>query len=109
MNIEEVRYFALGLDEVTEDMFAEDWISFRIHGKWFLLMQLTAPEPRVAVKLPPEQGIELRERYDGVTPAFHMNKKHWNDLYLLRLNNDFIKEQILASYHLVAGNLKKKK
>ena len=102
MNIEEVRNYALSLDEnVTEDLFAEQWISWRIAGKWFMLMQLDAPEPRVAVKLPPATGMTLREQYEGVRPAYHMNKTHWNDLYLNLLDDDFIKAQIKASFHLV--------
>nr|MCR5043608.1 MmcQ/YjbR family DNA-binding protein [Bacteroidaceae bacterium] len=47
--------------------------------------------------LTPETAIELRERYDGVRPAYHMNKKHWSDLYLNELDESFIKEQIRAS------------
>lgn len=104
MNIEEVRAYALGLDEkVTEDLFAGQWISWRIAGKWFLLTQLDAPEPRIAVKLPPATNISLREQYEGVRPAYHMNKAHWSDLYLNLLNDDFIKEQISTSFRLVAG------
>ena len=109
MNIEDVRTFALSLNErVTEELFAEQWIAWRIEGKWFLLMQLDAPEPRVAVKLQPEVAADLRERYEGVTPAYHMNKRHWSDLYLERLDDDFIKEQITASYQLVVSKLPKK-
>lgn len=108
MNIEEVREFALGLHPlVTEDMFTEGWVSWRIGGKWFMLMQLDAPEPRVAVKLSPEVAIDLRERHDGVRPAYHMNKKHWIDLCLNELDDDFVKEQITASFHLVASHLPK--
>ena len=109
MNIEEVRNYALSLHEnVTEDLFAEQWISWRIAGKWFLLMQLDAPEPRVAVKLLPAVGVALREQYDGVRPAYHMNKTHWSDLYLNLLDDDFIKAQIAASFQLVASKLPKK-
>lgn len=104
MDIEEVREFALGLNEqVTEELFAEQWISWRIFGKWFLLMQLDAPEPRVAVKLPPEEGLELREQYDGVKPAYHMNKTHWNDLYLNQLDDALVRELITRSFRIVAG------
>ena len=109
MNIEDIRDFALSLNEqVTEELFAEEWISWRIAGKWFLLMQLDAPEPRVAVKLPVEKGAALREQYDGVRPAYHMNKQHWNDLYLNLLDDDFVKEQIVASYNLMVSKLPKK-
>ena len=109
MNVEEVRAYALSLSpDVTEDLFADEWISWRIGGKWFLLMQLDAPEPRVAVKLPPETGLVLREQYSGVHPAYHMNKRHWNDLYLNRLPDGFVKEQIKVSYNLVVGSLPKR-
>ena len=109
MNIEQVREYALSLSEqVTEDLFTDEWISWRIGGKWFMLMQLNAPEPRVAVKMSPDIAIELRERYDGVRPAYHMNKTHWSDLYIERLEETFIKEQIHASYDLVAKRLPKK-
>ena len=108
MNIEQVRDFALSINPaVTEELFAENWISWRIFGKWFLLMQLDAPEPRIAVKLPPEVAIELRERHRGVRPAYHMNKKHWSDLYLQQLDDNFVKEQIKASFHLVLSRLPK--
>lgn len=109
MNIEEVREYALNLNErVTEELFSENWICWRIGGKWFLLMQLDAPEPRIAVKLPPAIGTLLREQYDGVRPAYHMNKTHWNDLYLNLLDSELVKEQITASYQLVVSKLPKK-
>lgn len=107
MNIEDVRDYALTLGGVTEELFAENWISFRIAGKWFLLIQLDAPEPRIAVKLPPETGSALREEFAGVQPAYHMNKVHWNDLYLDMLEDGFVREQIRRSYALVVGKLPK--
>lgn len=109
MNIEDVREFALSLNaQVKEELFAEDWICWRIAGKWFMLMQLDAPEPRVAVKLPPDVGASLRELHDGIRPAYHMNKTHWNDLYLNLLDDAIVKEQIEASYRLVVSKLPKK-
>ena len=106
MNIEDVRAYALSLNEqVTEELFAEQWISWKIAGKWFLLMQLDTPEPKIAVKLKPETGAALREQYDGVRPANHMNKTHWNDLYINLLDDDFVQEQIRASYSLIVSKL----
>ncbi len=110
MNIEEIREFALGLNEhVTEDLFDVKCVSWRIQGKWFLLMHLDAPEPYVAVKLPPDVGIEMRERYDGVRPAFHMNKTHWSDLYLNVLDDSVVKELITISFNIVVSKLPKSK
>ena len=95
MNIKEVRDYALSMDDqVTERLFADKLLSWRICGKWFLLTELDTPEPCVAVKLEPEAGERLREQYEGVRPAYHMNKKHWSDLILERLDDSFVKEQI---------------
>lgn len=107
MNIEEARAYALSLSCTTEDLFAENWVSYRVMGKWFMLLQLDAPKPRVAIKLPPEDGQMLREHYKGVTAAYHMNKIHWNDLYLQELSDEFVKEQIENSYNLVVKRLPK--
>lgn len=109
MNIEEVREYALSLRGAEESLFAEDWVQYRIEGKWFMLIWLDAPEPRVAVKCAPEQAIELREHYCGVEPAYHMNKRLWNDLYLERdLEDADIKHWIRHSYDEVVKKLPKK-
>ena len=108
MNIEEVREYCLTLPYVTEDEFCPEVITFRIEGKWLLMMWLEAPEPRVAVKCDPVIAIELCERYRGVEPAYHMNKKMWNDLYLERdLDEEEIRKWIRHSYEEVAKKLPK--
>ena len=71
-------------------------------------MELDTPEPWVAVKLKPEDGEKLREQYEGVRPAYHMNKRHWSDLVLDKLDDEFVKQQIKASYDLVVSKLPKK-
>ena len=109
MNIEEIRTFALSLHpEVTEDLFTNDWLSFRIHGKWFVLIWLESPEPRIAVNMQPDTARDLRERYDGIRPAYHMNKTHWSDLFLEQLETDLVKQLIIQSYENIIAKLPKK-
>ena len=89
MTIEEVREYALSLPGTTEDQaYGEDWVLFRIEGKIFLHIWLDAPEPCCALKLPPEQGQTLRDHYDGIRPAYHLNKVHWNDVLLDELDDE---------------------
>ncbi len=105
MSIEEVRTFCLTLPGVTEDMpYGPDWVVFRIEGKIFLHISL---ERRlIAIKLQPELGEELREKYDAVTPAWHMNKKHWNDVVIENtFPNKTIEGWIKKSYDLVVDKL----
>jgi len=108
MNIEEAREYALSLPLAEESMFAEDWVQYKVCGKWFMLIWLNAPEQRVAVKCDPDLATELRERYRGVEPAYHMNKRMWNDLYLNRdLPDEEIRRYICHSYNEVVKKLPK--
>lgn len=109
MNIEEAREYALSLPLAEESLFADDWVQYRVCGKWFMLIWLNAPESRVAVKCDPELAVELRERYEGVEPAYHMNKRMWNDLYLNRdLTDEVIRQCIRHSYDEVLKGVPKK-
>ena len=60
MNTEEVREYCLSLPGVTEDSpYGPDMIVFRIEGKIFLHLPLEYAEPRISIKLPPEEGHRL--------------------------------------------------
>ena len=109
MNIEEIRTFALSLHpEVTEDLFIETVLSIRIHGKWFVLIRLETDEPNIAVNMQPDVARELRERYDAIRPAYHMNKEHCSDLFVERLDDGLIKQLIRQSYTNIVQKLPKK-
>jgi predicted DNA-binding protein (MmcQ/YjbR family) len=109
MNIEELRDHCLQLRGVTEDFpFGEDTLVFRVAGKIFLLIGLTEGN-RFNVKCDPELAAELRERYNEVKPGYHMNKKHWNTVYMDgHLTNKQLCEMIDHSYDLILKSLPKK-
>jgi predicted DNA-binding protein (MmcQ/YjbR family) len=63
----------------------------------------------VNLKVDPEIGVELREKYEAVTPGYHMNKKHW----ITVLTDGSIPDKLLLqwvdhSYQLVVSTLTKK-
>ncbi len=107
MNIEQVREYALTLPGATEDMpYGPDWVTFRVGGKIFLHIWLEAPQPTCAVKLEPELGQQLRMHYaGGVTAAYHLNKQHWNDIYLDVIPDDLVCQWIARSHRLVLSCL----
>ena len=109
MDIEQLREFALTLPKATEDMpYGEGWLVFRIEGKIFLHLRLDTAEATCAVKLEPEYGEELRMHYEGVQPAYHLNKRHWSDLYLDTLDNSFVEALVRRSYSIVVAKLPKR-
>lgn len=99
MDIFELREYALSLPEVEESMpFGDDVLIFKVAGRMFMAAWLVGCD-RVAVKCHPQRAELLRERYSSVTPAWHFNKRHWNDVRLdADLPSVFIRQQIAHSY-----------
>ena len=50
----------------------------------------------------------LRDHYDGIRPAYHLNKVHWNDVFLDEIDGDMVKDLINQSYRLVLSKLPKR-
>ena len=102
MSIEEIRNYCLSLPFVEETMpFDETTIIYKVGGKWFAVTDLEQND-KVAVKCDPDLAIELRDRHEEVTAAWHFNKRHWNAISLHGdLAESFIFEQIYNSYMLV--------
>jgi len=109
MNIEELREYCIKKPGVTEEFpFNETTLVFKVMGKMFALTDLEG-QFSVNLKCAPEDCIELRERYNAVLPGYHMNKKHWNTVYLDgTITDDLIYEWINNSYNLVIKKLTKK-
>jgi predicted DNA-binding protein (MmcQ/YjbR family) len=110
MNIEDLRSYCLQKPYVTEELpFGPDTLVFKVVTKAFLLTSLNNPDFRFNVKCDPEIAIQLREQYPCVQPGYHMNKKHWNTIYIDgSVNDKKIKEWIEHSYQLVFDSLTKK-
>ncbi len=109
MDIEKVREFCLKKQEVTESLpFDEDTPVYKVLGKMFLLLNLNPPVS-INIKCEPELAVELRERYEAVTPGYHMSKVHWNTIELDgSVPDKFIYDWIDLSYNLVISSLAKK-
>lgn len=109
MNIESLRDYCLSLPMSTEDMaFGEDYLLFRVCGHIFACCGLTRTDYFV-VKCDPDYAVELRERHQEIEPAWHWNKKYWNQLRLSgSLTDEFIMSLIRHSYSEVVKKLTKR-
>lgn len=111
MNIEDIREYCISRTGVSETFpFDDETLVFKVMDKMFLLMDINSKPLKISIKCKPEKGIELREMFDCIQPAYHMNKKHW---ITILINGDIstkvIKEWILESYNLVVKGLTKGK
>ena len=109
MNIEELQLYCTGKKGVTEEFpFDETTLVFKVVGKIFAICGLAEPELRVNLKCDPDRAVELRDMYSEIIPGWHMNKKHWNTVYLEQsLSNALICQLIDHSYDLVVSKLTK--
>mgnify|MGYP000064602727 FL=1 len=110
MNIEEYRDYCLSFTSASESFpFNETVLVFKVLDKIFSLAEVESFNG-INVKCNPEEAIELREHYFGVTPAFHMSKKHWNTIAVDgSISDNLIKGWIKDSYSLVVSKMTKKK
>lgn len=85
--------------------FGKDAAVYKVKNKMFALMGSIG----INLKCDPDEAIIYRQMFECITPAYHMNKEHWNSV---ALDNDVPKELIHKmiddSYALVVAKLPKK-
>ncbi len=110
MNFEDLQQYCSSKKGVTAEFpFDESTLVFKVMGKVFALSGLNEEEAKVNLKCDPDRAIQLREEYPDIIPGYHMNKKHWNTIYLEReLAEGLIRELIDHSYDLVVKKLTRK-
>jgi predicted DNA-binding protein (MmcQ/YjbR family) len=111
MNIETFREYCLSKPAATEDTpFGPEDIVFKVEGKMFGIAALDEVPPRVNLKCDPDLALELRDRYEQVSPGYHMNKRHWNTIDLDGVIPEReIRKMVDHSYDLVVRSLPKAK
>ena len=109
MNIEAYRAYCLSLAGTTEGLpFGDETLVFKVMDKVFALTGVDNFD-FINLKCDPEEAVLLREEFDFVQPGYHMNKKHWNSVYVDgRATDEQIRQWTKASYDLVVKGLPKK-
>lgn len=109
MNCTSARTYLLGRPDAWEDFpFGPDARVFKIKQKMFALLMVWKGNPALNLKCDPEEALMLRDLFDAVVPGYHMNKAHWNTVFLDgSLPNGEIERMIDRSYGLVVKSLKK--
>lgn len=113
MNRKEVIEYCLELPGTFEDYpFKDDMESVTIKhketNKWFALIMNVNGKEYLNVKTEPTYSELLRNSYEYIIPAYHMNKEHWNTIILDdTVDKEIVKELINQSYDLT--NIQKNK
>ena len=109
MDLAQFREYCLSKPRATEGTpFGPDVLVFKVNGKMFALAALDEVPTAVNLKCDPDLALELRDRYEQVTPGYHMNKKHWNTVDIEGgVPEVELRKMINHSYDLVASKLPK--
>lgn len=102
MDIVAFREYCLSLPEAEETLpFDNDTLVYKVSGRMFAMISISAPD-HFAVKCHPDRAVLLRDRYAEITPGWHLNKRHWNDVSIVgELTDSFLKAEIRHSYFAV--------
>ena len=106
MKKEEIIEYCLELPNTYEDYpFHEDSFSVTMkhsgNKKWFALIMNVKGKIYLNVKTDPNYSDILRNTYEYIIPAYHMNKEHWNTIIIdNKVDASIVKELINQSYEL---------
>lgn len=113
MNIEDFRDLCLSMPHAhenspwTEPQY-QNLITFTVADKWFCILDLD--NKFCNLKCPVDEVAELQEKYEGIQPAWHMNKTHWIKILL---DSDVpeieIERLVSQAYRLIITRLPKSK
>ncbi|MEA2040948.1 MAG: MmcQ/YjbR family DNA-binding protein [Bacteroidota bacterium] len=108
-NIEQFRNYCLNKKGTEETFpFDESTLVMKLRGKMYALTDID-DQFSITLKIDPEYSIELKEKYEAISDAYHMNKKHWiNYTPDNSLSEKEIYKLIDDSYNLIKNKLTKK-
>ncbi len=78
--------------------------------KMFCIIYENTKPLHISLKCEPVEADILRQMYNSVKSGYHLNKSHWNSVYIDgSVPPKEIKRMIFNSYHLVKNKRKHKK
>jgi predicted DNA-binding protein (MmcQ/YjbR family) len=104
MDIREVCLSFAGAEETFP--FGPNMRVYKVDGKIFAILGADS----ISLKCEPTLAVELRTRYPGVTPGYHLNKQHWNTVALDgSIGERLIADMVEDSYDLIVSRLSKRR
>lgn len=106
MDKEEIIKFCLTFPNTFEDRpFTDDFktvvMKHMNNKKWYALLMEVHGILYLNVKTEPSYSELLRNSYQYIIPAYHMNKEHWNTIIISdKIDVSLTKELIEQSYEL---------
>ncbi len=108
MNIEElIKFCLINQDAVCDYPWSDKKyknipvLRNKKNKKWFALIFELNDQLCVNLKCKPEDSWVLQDLYSFITPAWHMNKKHWIKVEVNKAPKDLLKNLVINSFNLI--------
>ena len=110
MDVKEAVKYCLSKKGAKETYpFDETTLVFKVGNKMFGLVYDRNGDKGLNLKCNPDLNLELRQEYEGIIPAYHMNKRHWSTvIFGMDVADEMICKLIDNSYETVFKSLTKK-
>ena len=109
LNKEEYLDFCRSIAGAAVDQpFEEDFTTYIARHadsrKWFAAVMELGGRAFVNLKCEPIEADFLRSVYAGIEPGYHMNKTHWNTVYLdADVPDALLQQMTMNSFRLTSG------
>ena len=81
--IEDIHEAILSYPETgVSEPFGPEVLVYKVVGKVVAIMAPERVPVMLNLKCDPERALDLRDEYASIKPGYHMNKRHWNSVYL---------------------------
>ena len=106
----DLRALCMGFTEAEETYpFSAEASVFKVRGKIFAIVHLTAEPPHMSLKCEPDLAVQLRADHPAITPGYHLNKRHWNTVAVDgSVPEQLLRDMVEDSYDLVVSALPKR-
>jgi predicted DNA-binding protein (MmcQ/YjbR family) len=83
MNSIEIKEYCLSKKGAYEDYpFGPEALVMKVESKIFAIISDKQGKISISLKCDPILAQNLRYQYKAVTPGYHLNKEHWNTVFL---------------------------
>lgn len=69
-------------EAIEDHPFGPDILVMKVRGRMYATLVEVEKQCAMNLKCDPDQALALRDIFPAVVPGYHMNKKHWNTVYL---------------------------
>ena len=86
-------------------------VRHRLNKKMFALVDYLHGRLQITLKCEPFKADFLRQVYHNIIPGYHMNKVHWNTVYMDEgdIPEEILHDMIQHSYDLTKPKVRKKR